>query len=201
MWRYGAVLTWLVVLLSVGCVGDEIEESVGPDEINAGSESDDDCPWDHLQANDCTLDCEQGQWPEVYRASEAAVVEAINERRLNGEECGDEWHEPVDPLEVDPVLREASRCHSVDMALEGELAHEGTDGREAEQRAVDAGYGSEYVGENLASGGQTPPVVVEQWVESEGHCRNLMHEDYQETAVGVVSYEGRIYFTQKFGRP
>jgi uncharacterized protein YkwD len=71
-------------------------------------------------------------------------------------------------------------------------------------RASQAGYRWKLVGENIAAGQPTPEQVVEEWLESPGHCANIMDPAYAE--MGVASaYEGRsekgVYWSQVFGTP
>ncbi len=41
-------------------------------------------------------------------------------------------------------------------------------------------------GENIAAGATSPEQVVEMWMQSEGHRKNILYPDYQEMGVGYL---------------
>ena len=60
------------------------------------------------------------------------------------------------------------------------------------------------LGENIAAGQVTAQDVVEGWLGSEGHCRNLMNSNYTEIAVACVADENadfNRYWTNVLGAP
>lgn len=61
------------------------------------------------------------------------------------------------------------------------------------------GYGSSFVGENIASGQKDPTEVMTGWLNSLGHKANILKTDYKDIGVGVYLYEGIIYWVQIFG--
>lgn len=57
------------------------------------------------------------------------------------------------------------------------------------------------VGENVAYGYATGKDTVHAWMESPGHRRNILNEDYRNIAVGAYrDKDGRWYAAQVFGR-
>ena len=52
-------------------------------------------------------------------------------------------------------------------------------------------------GENVAYGQSTPQAVMQAWMTSPGHRRNILNSRYTEIGVGYV-YNGRPYHTQVF---
>ena len=67
-------------------------------------------------------------------------------------------------------------------------------------RALDAGYGFKgyrtyAIGENIAQGQTSIAEVMNGWLHSEGHCRNLMNPAFRE--VGVAEIDN--YWVQDFG--
>jgi uncharacterized protein YkwD len=52
-------------------------------------------------------------------------------------------------------------------------------------------------GENVAYGQSTPQAVMNAWMTSPGHRRNILNSRYTEIGVGYV-YNGRPYHTQVF---
>jgi len=57
--------------------------------------------------------------------------------------------------------------------------------------------------ENVAYGCKDSPCVIQQWVRSSGHRKNMLDPDVTDTGVAVARSEktGRYYAVQMFGRP
>ena len=58
-----------------------------------------------------------------------------------------------------------------------------------------------HVGENIAAGQRTPEDVVEAWMNSEGHRKNILNKKYRNLGVGYVNAENseyRHYWVQIF---
>jgi uncharacterized protein YkwD len=126
-------------------------------------------------------------------AFEAEVLALTNELR---EDRG------LDPLRWNKDLAEAAQGHNRDMADNGFFSHRGSDGDRSADRAVEAGYDSRYVGENLAAGYRDPEAVVDAWFRSAGHRKNLLRDDYEEIGIDYY-FDGdskyAAYWTQMFG--
>jgi uncharacterized protein YkwD len=108
----------------------------------------------------------------------------------------------VGPLVPNAALLRAARGHSQDMANNEYFDHQSRDGRSPADRARAAGYGSRFVGENIAAGRSTAEGTVEQWLDSPGHCLNMLSPEYHELGVGHESSSARSlgdYWTQLFG--
>jgi uncharacterized YkwD family protein len=57
------------------------------------------------------------------------------------------------------------------------------------------------VGENIAMGQRTPEQVMESWMNSDGHRRNILNGNYTHIGVGVAKNEkGQLYWVQQFVR-
>lgn len=60
------------------------------------------------------------------------------------------------------------------------------------------------IGENIGGGYQTPEEVVDGWMHSEGHRKNILHPDFTELGVGYTYEENsqyKHYWVQIFRRP
>jgi len=149
------------------------------------------------------LDCRDAStWPAEWVAFEDEDLRLVNERRAAGATCGSEAKPPVPPLEMDEALREATRCHSLDMAEHGYFSHDSQDGRSPWDRADEAGYGGFASGENIIAGTGTPEDSVNGWMNSEGHCHNIMADGPNQTGIGYAFRDGSPYghyATQLFG--
>jgi len=138
--------------------------------------------------------------PEV-----AAMLEAVNAVRAQARECGSEGYFPaVSPVSWSCELEAAALGHSMDMGDNNFFSHTGSDGLSVGSRATEAGYVWSTVGENIAAGYFSVSTVVQAWVDSPGHCANLMRSSF--TQLGAARYDNpssyyRVYWTQVFGAP
>lgn len=130
------------------------------------------------------------------------LLDETNRRRAAGGYCGVSQMPPVAPVSWDCRVAAAAQKHSEDMARFGFLEHTGSDGLELLQRLGEQGYSPQAWGENIAQGQQTVSEVVEDWVQSTGHCKNLMSGDYVHMgAAKSTSAGGETYWTQDFAAP
>ena len=92
-------------------------------------------------------------------------------------------------------LATVATAHSQDMARRDFFHHLNPDGQNPEDRVRAAGIEwSGPVGENLAMTGAGPRRVLELWLASETHRRNLENCEYSHQAVGL--FDG--YWTHLF---
>ena len=130
--------------------------------------------------------------PPVRRAAPAtdarsAVVAATDaERTAAG----------CDALRVDPRLADAAQGHAEDMAGNDYFSHTGQDGRAFDDRIRDAGHPSPG-GENIAAGQESAEEVVQAWMDSPGHRRNILNCAF--TSIGVGHDPRGDYWVQNFG--
>lgn len=105
-------------------------------------------------------------------------------------------------LRSNSLLKSAAQKHSADMAKKNYFSHTGKDGRSPFDRMTDAGYSFTAAAENIAAGQRTPAGVVQGWMNSSGHRKNILNCAYTEIGVGYAkggSYG--TYWTQDFGKP
>jgi uncharacterized protein YkwD len=136
-------------------------------------------------------------------AWEDEVLALVNQRRAAGATCGGTLYAPAPALWMDANLRAAARGHSLDMATQNYFSHVSLDGRTFDQRIRNAGYGGAFpLGENIAAGQTSPQAVVDGWMNSPGHCQNIMSPGFKAIGVGYAFRSGstyRHYWTQNFG--
>jgi len=53
-------------------------------------------------------------------------------------------------------------------------------------------------GENIAMGQETPQEVMNAWMNSDGHRKNILNPNFTELGVGVASKGSSLYWTQMF---
>jgi uncharacterized protein YkwD len=136
-------------------------------------------------------------------AWEDEVVTLVNQRRAAGATCGGTVYGPAPALVMNAALRAAARSHSEDMARQNYFSHTSLDGRTFSQRITHAGYaGASPWGENIAGGQSSSAAVVSAWMNSAGHCANMMNPSYRAIGVGYAYRAGSTYghyWTQDFG--
>ncbi|GLW35750.1 CAP domain-containing protein [Actinoplanes regularis] len=127
-------------------------------------------------------------------SSEQAVQTEINrlvnvQRTSNG--CA--------ALTVNDQLTAAARGHSAWMAQTGTMSHTGSGGSTFSDRVKAAGY-AQPSAENVAMGQRTAAEVVNGWMNSSGHRKNILNCQSKAVGVGVVhAANGTPYYTQDFG--
>jgi uncharacterized protein YkwD len=118
---------------------------------------------------------------------EDEVVALVNEARdLAG----------CEPLTVDERVVEAAQKHSTDMAERDYFSHTTPDGVDFAQRMRTEGYPSPG-GENIAKGQRSAKQVMNSWMNSDGHRRNILNCGF--TTIGVGLDTRGWYWTQNFG--
>ena len=143
--------------------------------------------------------------PVLVPAAQAArVLILVNAARTQERKCGRQHFAPAAALKPSTVLAAAAAAHARDMAQHAELTHTGSDGSRPADRITRAGYNWRASGENVASGQRDADAVVAAWLESPGHCANIMEPNFTEMGVAFVEVPGAnpsIYWAQSFATP
>ncbi len=114
------------------------------------------------------------------------LLAEINQARSAGRLCGSAAYGPSPPVTWSDSLAMAAYLHSEDMALNNFFSHTGSDGSSACQRISAQGYPWTACGENLAVALPSVPSVIQGWLGSEEHCRNIMDPDFTEIGAGYA---------------
>ncbi len=125
------------------------------------------------------------------------MLRLVNAARATGYRCGEEAFGPAPALTWNPLLEKSSAAHAQDMAEKNYFAHEALDGSKPADRITRAGYRWSTCGENIAKGQQSIPEVVEAWLKSPGHCKNIMNPAYKH--LGASRFVSS--WVQNFGSP
>jgi len=132
------------------------------------------------------------------------VLQLANEARSRSRRCGGKLYAAAPKLTLARQLSDAARGHAKDMAKHSELAHEGSDGSTPALRVTRTHYAWRAVGENVAAGPTTPDEVMSGWLDSPGHCQNLMDPRFTQMGIAYVvdskSASG-VYWAQVFAAP
>lgn len=102
-------------------------------------------------------------------------------------------------VRIAPQLVNAATDHSADMASNNYFSHTSLDGRSPWDRAKAAGYQFASA-ENIAKGQSDAAAVMQAWMDSPGHRKNILNCASNTIGLGVVkSGDGIPYWTQMFG--
>jgi uncharacterized protein YkwD len=132
------------------------------------------------------------------------VLELVNDARAKARRCGGRRLSAVPPLTLSATLSQAAAAHAADMAANGVMTHRGSDGSNAGERVTRTGYQWRAYGENVAAGQADADAVVESWLDSPGHCTNIMGEQFREMGVAfelAPQSPLRILWAQVFAAP
>jgi uncharacterized protein YkwD len=142
-------------------------------------------------------------WDPAWVALELEVLELVNQARAQGGNCGTEGNfPPSGPLTINPALTCAARVHSLDMAENDFFSHTNLQGQGPGWRLGQAGYNGNGWGENIAAGYGSPQQVVSGWLDSDGHCSNMLNPGFSQIGIGYAYGAGSSYghyWTQAFG--
>ncbi len=110
------------------------------------------------------------------------------------------------PLVTEPRLKLAAARHARDLLVEEYYDHRGRDGSSVRDRAVAAGFsGRAALAENLAKGIFSPSEVVDRWMESSGHRKNILNPRFTRMgnglAFGETSEGVEVVWVQMFAGP
>jgi uncharacterized protein YkwD len=107
------------------------------------------------------------------------------------------------PLRQNAQLDLAAQRHAEDMLARHFFAHENPEGETVRERARAAGYSWRVIGENIAEGQLSVDDVMETWMQSPGHRRNILDRDFKELGVGLALGKSdgawRVVWVQTFG--
>lgn len=132
--------------------------------------------------------------PDPVRARMLAAVNAVRKRaglRL---------------LKADPELERAAQAHAEDMLRRGYFGHKSPSGTTVRERSRSAGYDWRTIGENIAEGQLSVDEVMDTWMRSPGHRKNILNPAFTELGVGLTTGrsrggEYRVIWVQNFGTP
>jgi uncharacterized protein YkwD len=199
-------LEWLVPVVT-----DDTPSSGDIPTDDTTTTEDEDVPTDEVNGTTTTT---------LDDAVKQAYLDLINEARSEGRECGEYGYFPaVDALTWNEKLYSAAYEHSQDMAQSDTFSHTGSgevsdltaqtlhpgEGSRVGERIEYNGYTDwQRYGENIAAGTVMDEAVeaMEGWLESPGHCANIMKAEFKEVGMAVYYNENshyRYYWTQDFG--
>jgi uncharacterized protein YkwD len=186
MYRNLLLLLICILMMNCGLAGSSTSSSSSSGSTGSTTSADSD-------------DCSESD----LTACQNAVLALTNDYRADDQDCGTEGEkDAAGDLTLNDLLSEAAQGHAEDMA-EGEfLSHTGSDGSTISDRVDAVGYAFVLAGENAAYGQDTSEEVVAGWLDSDGHCANMMNEYFTELGVGFAESDSGVnYWVQVFGLP
>ncbi|MBQ8435510.1 MAG: CAP domain-containing protein, partial [Oscillospiraceae bacterium] len=127
---------------------------------------------------------------EDFSAEIEAVLDLVNEQR---EAVG------AEPLALDESLTEAAMIRAEEIVES--FSHTRPDGSSCFTVLDELGISCGYPGENIAAGYSDAADVMNGWVNSEGHYKNIVDKYYSEIGIGIVydsNSEYGYYWVQIF---
>ena len=122
----------------------------------------------------------------------AGLVEAHNDERAR---------RGLPPLVPDERLDAAAQEHAEDMAARRRMSHRGSDGSSPFRRMERSDYRFRRAAENVAAGQRSVAEVMNDWMRSPGHRRNVLGNF---TGIGTghaTDTSGTPYWCVTFGTP
>jgi len=132
------------------------------------------------------------------------ALELVNDVRARGTQCGRRQFAPAPPLALSGTLSGVAFGHANDMAEHNYFEHQDLAGQSPADRVRAVGYREKLVGENIAYGPEAIEDVVRGWLDSPGHCENIMDPRFVE--MGIAYATGRVarrglYWVQVLAEP
>ena len=122
------------------------------------------------------------------------MLEGVNQFRASARSCGEHGVlGPSGPVTWNEQIYEAASAHSQDMAFRNFFSHTGSDGSNARTRMSRYGYSAGPWGENISAGRSDTASVVNNWMESPGHCKNIMNPQFKEMGSACILNQTSTY--------
>ena len=128
---------------------------------------------------------------------EQAIFNKVNEERAKA---------GVSPLSYNSTMEKYARIKSQDMGDNNYFSHADLSGNYITSKMKADGVSYKAWGENIAYiGGITDPTALankfmENWMNSEGHRKNILSTNFDSIGIGVYQSGNRVYATQEFYR-
>jgi uncharacterized protein YkwD len=111
----------------------------------------------------------------------------------------------VDRLTLEEKLQAAAQRKAEDMANNNYFAHTTPSGKTPWQWLNEENYAYQRAGENLAVNFENSSELVQGWMDSPLHKKNLLNGDFEEVGIGVAhgTYEGNdaVYIVEFYATP
>jgi len=106
-------------------------------------------------------------------------------------------------LKKSDILTRAAQMKAEDMVAHGYFAHTSPQGVSPWHWFYKAGYKPSLAGENLALAYSESAAIVDAWLASPSHKKNLLNKEFTEIGIGIAKgeYQGKemVFVVQVFG--
>jgi uncharacterized protein YkwD len=120
-------------------------------------------------------------------ASANRTLQLVNDVRAHGARCGERSFGPAPPVRLSDTLASVALGHANDMARHNYFEHQDLAGHSPADRVRAVGYQEKLVGENIAYGPKSAEEVVQGWLDSPGHCENIMDPRFAEMGIAFAA--------------
>lgn len=131
--------------------------------------------------------------PEIdnsFSANQQQVLDLVNKERSK---VG------ARPLVLNKELSNVATTKSQDMINKNYFDHNSPTYGSPFDMMKKFGISYRTAGENIAMGQKSPTEVMNSWMNSDGHRKNILNPDYTELGVGIAkASNGQLYWTQMF---
>ncbi len=133
----------------------------------------------------------------------ARALELVNEARSHPRRCGARSFAAAPPVTLDGTLDGVALGHASDMAEHNYFEHEDLAGHTPADRVRAVGYHEKLVGENIAFGPLTAEEVVQGWLDSPGHCENIMDPRFAQMGIAYAAARAKrgLFWVQVLVEP
>ena len=129
--------------------------------------------------------------PTNVNALATEIAAGVNQsRRANGQSS----------LQFNRQLGQAAMRHACDMQANNFFDHRGSDGSTPQRRVRRAGYNDCIAAENIAWGYPRSSQIINGWMNSPGHRRNMLHPRIEEFGVAITEGPKGPYWVLVLGK-
>lgn len=135
-----------------------------------------------------TIEVKVGGGDEKKKSAAEEVVDIVNAERSAQKKSA---------LKSDDTLNDIAAQRAREISQK--FSHTRPDGTKCSSLLQENGIVNVYAGENIAAGHTSAESVMDTWMNSEGHRRNILSDNY--TRIGVGAYkasDGYVYWVQIF---
>ena len=103
------------------------------------------------------------------------------------------------PLKIDNRLNKVAVIKAKDMAKDKKMSHTSKKFGATFNLIKKENIHFTKAAENIASGHKTPEFVIERWLKSKGHRKNILEKEYRFIGIGkAIDSDGKTYWVQLF---
>lgn len=150
-----------------------------------------------LFLSNCSKDDDKDENNIPSTVDKNLMLKLVNNLRQSSCDCGENSMPATNTLKWNSKLEAAAYSHALDMDENQYFNHTSLDGRTPGDRIKAQGYFYRTYGENIAATSGKEEYVFNMWLNSEGHCKNMMHNQFTE--IGIAC-SGR-YWVMVLGTP